>query len=73
MPRCGLGEWLAEPEEGERLEQLRRCTRTGRPCGGSSFVQMLEERLGRVLRPAKRGPKKKCLEEEDGQTRLFGS
>lgn len=66
------GAWLAEPEEEERLEQLRRCTQTGRPCGGGSFVQMLEERLGRVLRPAKRGPKKKCLEEEDGQTRLFG-
>jgi putative transposase len=50
------GQWLLDPEE-ESAERIRRCTKTGRPCGGPSFVADLERTLGRLLHPAKRGPK----------------
>jgi len=39
----------------ESIEALRRCTRTGRPCGSDSFVRALEILSGRKLMPAKRG------------------
>jgi putative transposase len=39
------------------VEALRRCTQTGRPCGSLAFVEMLEQAMGRRLRPLKRGPK----------------
>lgn len=38
-------------------ETLRRHARSGRPLGGAAFVTELEARLGRALRPQKRGPK----------------
>jgi putative transposase len=47
----GLGE--------EDLEALRRHARTGRPLGSERFVESLEARLGRRLRPGKRGRKPK--------------
>lgn len=39
------------------LERIRDATRTGRPLGGPDFIQDLEARVGRRLRPGKRGPR----------------
>ena len=44
-------------DEIAEAERLRRCTRTGRPCGDARFVDTLESTLGRILSPRKRGPK----------------
>jgi putative transposase len=43
----------------EDLRDLRRHGRTGRPLGDETFVGRLEELVGRVLKPQKRGPKGK--------------
>ena len=47
----------AVPEE--ELRDLRRHGRTGRPLGDETFLGQLEERVGRTLKPQKRGPKPK--------------
>lgn len=49
-------EWLSTQPE-EDMDHLRRCTRTGRPCGSTSFVERLEHSLARPLNPQKPGPK----------------
>lgn len=53
--------WLREPwdgrDEAALADDIRRCTKSGRPCGDKQFVDWLEERLRRPLRPAKRGRK----------------
>jgi putative transposase len=41
------------------LDSLRRHGPTGRPLGDETFLGRLEERLGRALKPKKRGPKPK--------------
>jgi putative transposase len=47
-------------ENAEMDETIRKATRTGRPIGSESFVDMLEFRLKQVLRPKKAGrPRKK--------------
>jgi len=56
-----VGDWqeflkLPDGEEAQKIEQHER---TGRPLGEDSFVTRLENRLGRVLRPQKPGPKSK--------------
>ncbi len=52
--------WLREAEDPKQLEQLRACTRTGRPAGNAKFVKKLERACGRILRPKPRGrPRKK--------------
>jgi len=43
----------------EELEALREHGRTGRPLGSPAFLDRLERRVGRVLRPLKPGPKPK--------------
>ena len=49
---------LAEDEAVDDI--IRKATRTGRPFGSESFVDMLEFRLNQVLRPKKAGrPRKK--------------
>lgn len=48
-------EWLREENEAI-IETLRRCTRTGRPCGPPTFVKRLEKLLGRKLAKRKPGP-----------------
>ncbi len=53
--RAFLAEGLGEDD----LEALRRHARTGRPLGSERFVEGLEARLGRPLRPRKRGRKPK--------------
>jgi putative transposase len=47
----------AMPEE--ELRALREHGRTGRPLGSSAFLDRLEKRVGRVLKPQKPGPKPK--------------
>jgi len=56
------GDWrglLRSALSEEELGQLRQHDRTGRPLGRDRFVGRLEKRLGRVLKPQKRGPKGK--------------
>lgn len=50
-------DWLANEPGAKQLEALRRNTSTGRPTGSDAFAEQLEERLGRSLRPQKRGRK----------------
>ncbi len=52
--------YLAGGLEPETLEAIRRHTQSGRPLGSAHFVERLEVRLGRVLKPGKRGPKPKA-------------
>jgi putative transposase len=51
---------LAGPAPEELFDALRRAELTGRPLGSAAFVTRLEKRLGRPLRPQKRGPKPKA-------------
>jgi putative transposase len=49
---------LAESPEQDMAEmQLRRAETIGRPLGSAKFLEKLERKLGRPLKPAKRGPK----------------
>lgn len=48
--------WLRAGLEEQTAERLRANTSTGRPTGSEGFVRELEVRLGRRLRPRKRGP-----------------
>jgi putative transposase len=51
---CEPSDWkqlLSLPEEAAEVGRLRHATRTGRPCGDSAFVEEMERRLGRRLRP----------------------
>lgn len=41
------------------LEEMRKHTQTGRPLGDEGFLDVLEQQTSRVLRPQKRGRKKK--------------
>jgi putative transposase len=43
----------------EEIKLMQRHERTGRPLGALAFVEGLEQKLGRILRPQKSGPKKK--------------
>lgn len=47
--------WLAIEELDADLAEIRKGTRTGRPCGSELFLKDLERKLGRVLVPNKRG------------------
>jgi putative transposase len=47
-------------ENDEVDEAIRKATRTGRPFGSDSFVEMLEIRLNQTFRPKRAGrPRKK--------------
>ena len=50
-------EWLAAEDLPDQLEAIRTATTRDFPLGEDSFVLELEARLGRPLRPQKRGPK----------------
>jgi len=50
---------LAAPDADGFSEQLELHSRTGRPLGADEFVQGIETRLGRYLRPRKPGPRPK--------------
>ncbi len=51
-------EFLTEACEAE-ADVWRRHERTGRPLGEPAFLDRIEAILGRVVRPAQRGPKPK--------------
>lgn len=51
--------WLAEAEELEKLEVLRRNADKGLPCGSVAFVQRLEKLTGRTLRYRPQGRPRK--------------
>jgi len=52
-------EWsLLLEEDPDSIDMIRRHTRTGRPVGDTKFIEDLEKRINRVLRPQKPGPKK---------------
>ena len=56
--RYTFREWRAElrrPNPDELVEQIRSKTNSGRPLGGEDFVGQLEQRLGRPLKPGRRG------------------
>jgi putative transposase len=44
-------------DDAASLDRLREATRTGRPAACDAFLADIEARLGRSLRPARRGPK----------------
>ena len=50
--------WLGN-EDRDAVDELRKRTRTGRPCGGREFIRRLEAALGRILTPRRPGPKPK--------------
>jgi putative transposase len=51
---------FVQTEHEEMAEAIRKATRTGRPFGSESFIDMLEHRLGQAIRPNKAGrPRKK--------------
>ena len=52
--------FLAGGLEDDALEAIRRHARTGRPLGTPAFLEDLEARLGRRLRPGKRGRRPKA-------------
>jgi putative transposase len=55
-----IGDWIAflnSAMREEELQDLREHGRTGRPLGSPAFLERLENLVGRVLRPLKRGPK----------------
>lgn len=56
--RCTDFAALIEAGEDEDLSMaLRRAESIGRPLGDAAFVETLERQTGRILRPARRGPK----------------
>jgi putative transposase len=52
-----FAELLAAGEDEAMSQQLRRAETIGRPLGANDFLTRLEAESGRVLRPAKPGPK----------------
>jgi len=51
--------FLKQIRDDAEFEALRRSESVGRPLGDPAFLEDLENRLGRRLRPQKRGPKPK--------------
>jgi hypothetical protein len=67
--------WRAFLQEGEReeeLAELRRCTHTGRPLGGTEFIQSLEQRTRRRLMPRKGGRPRQPVPDKRQQMLNFG-
>ena len=50
-------EFLADGLSGEEADRLRQHERTGRPLGSERYLKRLEQRLSRVFRKQKPGPK----------------
>jgi len=51
--------FLSEDISEQKRDVLRQYERNGRPLGIEHFVQTIEKRLGRMLRPQKPRPKKR--------------
>ena len=58
-------DWLAAEDLPDQLEAIRTATTRDFPLGEDSFVLELEARLGRPLRPQKRGPKVETREADE--------
>ena len=59
---AGIGDWsawLAQGDEPEKLELLRRNAEKGLPCGSDKFIRKLEKLTGRVLQYRPRGRPRK--------------
>ena len=56
-----VGDWklYLSQSQGDKVTDLQRHTRTGRPLGDSNFIQTAESMLSRVLTKSKPGPKRK--------------
>jgi putative transposase len=54
--------WLAPGDDPEALAMLRRNSAKNLPCGSAAFIEQLEKRTGRVLRPRKPGSPRKLEE-----------
>ena len=52
-----FAEFIETEEDPERLDRLRRAESIGRPIGDDAFIEALEEKTRRPLKPGKRGPK----------------
>lgn len=69
-----VGDWSAFLRTGpglERADDFRKHEGTGRPLGSDAFIDMLERRLQRSLRPRKPGPPSKLARLGDlGMTQL---
>jgi hypothetical protein len=50
-------EYLEQSEYEDEKQNIRMHTRTGRPLGSTSFVEMLEALTGKPLKARKPGPK----------------
>ncbi|NLV44234.1 MAG: hypothetical protein GXY07_07020 [Candidatus Hydrogenedentes bacterium] len=55
--------WLAQPDEEDLVERIRKETNTGLPCGDAAFLDQIEAQLKRSVRPQKHGPKPKRVPE----------
>jgi putative transposase len=53
----------SEPEAGS-FDSLRAAESIGRPLGDDRFLARLERKMGRVLKPGKRGPKPSAEEDD---------
>jgi putative transposase len=56
-------DWLKAGDNPRQLEFIRKCTKTGRPCGDDTYIKELEKITGRVLisRKVGRPSKKRAL------------
>lgn len=59
-----FGDLLATEPEADLFDALRSAESIGRPLGDNRFLTRIERQTGRVLKPAKRGPKPSTEEEE---------
>src|SRR5580698_2144177 len=55
---------LASEPEADLFERLRAAESIGRPLGNDRFIERIERRTGRALKPGKRGPKPSESESE---------
>lgn len=58
-------EWLAEGDEADELQILRRNVDKGLPCGSERFVQALGNQVGRMLMHRPQGRPKKICNDDD--------
>lgn len=71
LDRVGDFAALLQAEEDEAaVMAIRHSRSTGRPVGAADWIKALEERTGRALAPAKRGPKP-TDDDVEGQAELF--
>ena len=56
-----ISDWKSylELSSNDEVDLIHRHERTGRPLGGIAFIESLEHKLGRILKPQKPGPQKK--------------